>query len=133
MNPTEPDKTKAPSLLSRSVGLLRVEIAESQIASTAKLRKEFEKRNEDNSVACDVLHNHQHLWFSVGGPQVESLFRPSAANLEKAKQCSDTLEKMAEGDDGLVDCRPPKHAPPSLHVTWHRIIIKKHLFILRVG
>ena len=133
MNPTEPDKSKAPSLLSRSVGLLRVELSESQIASTAKLRKEFEKRNEDNSVACDVLHNHQHLWASVGGPQVESLFRPSVAGLEKAKQCSDTLEKMAEGDDGLVDCRPPKYAQPSLHVTLYRIIIKKHLFILRVG
>ena len=117
MNPTEADKSKAPSLLSRSVGLLRVELSESQIASTAKLRKEFEKRNEDNSVACDVLHNHQHLWQSVGGPQVESLFRPSVAGLEKAKQCSDTLEKMAEGDDGLVDCRPPKHAPTSLCVT----------------
>ena len=104
MNPTEPDKTKALSLLSRSVGLLRVEISESQIASTAKLRKEFEKRNEDNSVACDVLHNHTHLWASVGGPQVESLFRPSAANLEKAKQCSETLEQMAEGDEGLSDC-----------------------------
>ena len=104
MNPTEPDKTKAPSLLSRSIGLLRVEISESQIASTAKLRKEFEKRNEDNSVACDVLHNHQHLWASVGGPQVDSLFCPSVANLEKAKQCSETLEQMAEGDEGLSDC-----------------------------
>ena len=133
MNPTEADKSKAPSLLSRSVGLLRVELSESQIASTAKLRKEFEKRNEDNSTACDVLHNHQHLWASVGGPQVESLFRPSVAGLEKAKQCSDTLEKMAEGDDGLVDCRPPKHAPTSLCVTLYLIIIKKHLFILRVG
>ena len=133
MNPTEPDRTKAPSLLSRSVGLLRVEISESQIASTAKLRKEFEKRNEDNSTACDVLHNHQHLWASVGGPQVDSLFRPSVAGLEKAKQCSDTLEKMAEGDDGLVDCQPPKHAPTSLCVTLYLIIIKKHLFILRVG
>ena len=83
---------------------MRVEISESQIASTARLRKEFEKRNEDNSVACDVLHNHQHLWASVGGPQVGSLFRPSVANLEKAKQCSETLEQMAEGDEGLSDC-----------------------------
>ena len=126
MNPIEPDKTKAPSLLSRSVGLLRVEISESQIASTARLRKEFEKRNEDNSVACDVLHNHQHLWASVGGPQVESLFRPSAANLEKAKQCSDTLEKMAVGDDGLLDCRPVKYAPPTLRVTLYRKNIKNN-------
>ena len=117
MNPTEPDKTKTPDMLSRSVGLLRVEISESQIASTAKLRKEFEKRNEDNSVACDVLHNHQHLWASVGGPQVASLFRPSAADLEQAKQCSETLEQIAEGDE---DCRLGKYAPPSFRVTLYR-------------
>ena len=127
MNPTEPDKSKAPSLLSRSVGLLRVELSESQIASTVKLRKEFEKRNEDNSTACDVLHNHQHLWASVGGPQVESLFRPSAANLEKAKQCSETLEQMAEGDEGLSDCRLVKYASPALRVTLCRKRNKKHL------
>ena len=112
---------------------MRVEISESQIASTAKLRKEFEKRNEDNSVACDVLHNHQHVWASVGGPQVESLFRPSVANLEKAKQCSETLEQMAEGDEGLSDCRLVKYAPPSFRVTLCRIISQKHVFFLRVG
>ena len=132
MNPTEPDKTKAPSLLSRSVGLLRVEISESQIASTSKLRKEFEKRSEDNSVACDVLHNHQHVWASVGGPQVESLFRPSVANLEKAKQCSETLEQMAEGDEGFSDCRLVKYASPVLRVTLYRKN-KKHYFDLCVG
>ena len=120
MNPTEPDKTKAPSLQSRSVGLLRVGISESQIASTAKMRKEFEKRNEDNSVACDVLHNQQHFWASVGGPQVASLFRPSAANLEKAKQCSETLEQMAVGDEALSDCRLVKYASPALRVTLYR-------------
>ena len=117
MNPTEADKSKAPSLLSRSVGLLRVELSESQIASSAKLRKEFERRSEDNSVACDVLNNHQHLWASVDEPHVESLFRPSGEDIEQAKQCCDTLQKMAEEDFGLSDCRLVRHAPPSLLVT----------------
>ena len=98
-NATEADKTKAPTLISRSIGLLRVELIENQVASTAKLRKEFEKRSDDNSAACDVLHNHQHLWASVGGPQVESLFRPGAFDLERAKECCSTLQKMSEGDD----------------------------------
>ena len=99
VNATEADKTKEPSLISRSVAVLKLELAESQIASTAKLRKEFQKRSDDNSMACDVLHNHQHLWASVGGPLVESLFRPSAGDIEQAKQCCDTLQKMTEGDD----------------------------------
>ena len=99
VNATEADKTKEPSLISRSVAVLKLELAESQIASTAKLRKEFQKRSDDNSMACDVLHNHQHLWASVGGPLVESLFRPSAGDIEQAQQCCDTLQKMIEGDD----------------------------------
>ena len=120
MNPTEADKTKVPSPLSRSVGLLRVELSESQIASTAKLRKEFEKRSEGNSVACDVLHNHQHMWASVGGPQVDSLFRPSVGDIHRANECCDTLQKMAEGDDGLSESRSVNYAPPPLRVTLYR-------------
>ena len=72
---------------------------ESQVASTAKLCREFEKRSDDNSEVCDVLYNHQHLWASVGGPPVESLFRPSVGDIEQVRKCCDTLQKMAEGDD----------------------------------
>ena len=99
VNAKEADKTKAPTLISRSVGLLRIELAESQVATIEKLRKEFEKRSEDNSTACNVLHNHQHLWASVGEPQVESLFRPSIADIERARECCDELRQMTERDD----------------------------------
>ena len=96
MNAEEADKTNAPTLISMPVGLLMCELPESQVASTTKLCREFEKRSDDNSDACDVLHNHQHLWASVGGPQVESLFRPSVEDIGQAKKCCDTLQKMAE-------------------------------------
>ena len=106
MNPKEEDQTKAPSLLSRSVGLLRLELSNSQIASTEKLRKEFITRSEENSKACNILHNHQHVWASVDGPPVEALFRPSLRDIEQAKQCGETLQKMSEADDAdeLADC-----------------------------
>ena len=106
VNATEKDRTKAPSLLSRSVGLLRLELSEGQVASTAKLRNEFQKRSNDNSAACDILYNHQDVWASVGGPPPESLFRPSTEDLELARECCETLGKMSEGDDpdGLKDC-----------------------------
>ena len=105
MNAKEADKTNAPTLIWMSVGLLRVELQENQVASTAKLCREFEKRSDDNSDACDVLYNHQHLWASVGGPQVESLFRPGVEDIEQAKKCCDTLQKMAEGNklDTITD------------------------------
>ena len=106
VNPKEEDRTKAPSLLSRSVGLLKLEVSDSQIASTSKLRNEFQKRSNDNSTACDVLYNHQDVWASVGGPPAESLFRPSEVDIKLAKECCTTLQKLSEGDDpdGLSDC-----------------------------
>ena len=99
VNANEEDRTQAPSLLSRSLGLIRLELSNSQIASAAKLRHEFQKRSNDNSTACDILHNHLHVWASVGGPAAESLFRPSAMDVERAKECCDALHQMAEGDD----------------------------------
>ena len=47
----------------------------------------------------NILHNNQHLWLSVDGPPPDELFRPSAANIEKSKQCSDTLQRMCAVDD----------------------------------
>ena len=105
-------------MIQRSIGLLKVELTENKVASTAKLRREFEKRSDDNSAACNVLNNHQHLWASVGGPQVDSLFRPSIGDIEQAKECCGTLQKMAEGDDpdAIADRGHVNYAPPKLVV-----------------
>ena len=99
VNPQEPDKKKPPSLLNRSLALVRIELSQNKVASTSKLRREFEKRTENNSTAVNILHNNQHLWLSVDGPPPDELFRPSAANIEKSKQCSDTLQRMCAVDD----------------------------------
>ena len=99
VNPQEPDRKKPPSLLARSLALVRIELSQNKVASTSKLRREFEKRSENNSTAVNILHNNQHLWLSVGGPQPDDLFRPSAANLNKARQACETLQKMKDQDD----------------------------------
>ena len=99
MNPQELDRKKPPSLLARSLALVRIELSQNKVASTSKLRREFEKRSENNSTAVNILHNNQHLWLSVGGPQPDDLFRPSAANLNKARQACETLQKMKDQDD----------------------------------
>ena len=99
MNSTETDKTKPPSLLARLLALVNLELAATRVASTSKLRQTFEKRSEDNATACGILHNNQHLWASVGGPSPDALFRPSAASMEKARDCCQTLLRMKEIDD----------------------------------
>ena len=75
------------------------------MASSSRLRQTYEKRAEDNSRAVDVLHSNQHLWKHVCGPEPESLFAPSAENLEKCREACERLERMREAtadrNDGL--------------------------------
>ena len=99
VNSTETDKTTPPSLLARSLALVNLELSASRVASTSKLRQAFEKRSEDNATASGILHNNQHLWETVGGPSPDSLFRPSAAGMEKARQSCETLQRMKQIDD----------------------------------
>ena len=75
------------------------------MATTAKLRHEFEQRANENADAVSVLHNHQHLWRSVGGPEPDALFRPSTDDIENASRCCETLCSMAKADDrdGLAE------------------------------
>ena len=105
VNPKETDKSKPPSLLNRSLALVKLELNANRVATTAKLRHEFEQRADENADAVSVLHNHQHLWRSVGGPEPDVLFRPSNDDIENASRCCDTLRSMAKADDrdGLAE------------------------------
>ena len=79
-----------------------------------QLRKEFEKRSEDNAAACHILHNNENLWKHVGGPDVETLFRPSEEALAKVRECCEDVQSIKARDDrdGMTDscctqyCRP---------------------------
>ena len=98
------DKSKPPSLLSRSLGCLRLELNQTRCATSAKLRQCYEKRAEDNAKVVDVLHNNLHLWRHVGGPDPEQLFRPTATNLEKCREAAERLGELKakeENRDGL--------------------------------
>ena len=44
------------------------------MATTAKLRHEFDKRTDHNFLATEVLNNNQSLWFEAGGPASKDLF-----------------------------------------------------------
>ena len=113
VNAADEDQTRAPILLSRSMGLLRLGLSGSQVASETRLHNELIKRSRDNSMACGILDNHHHAWAFVGGRPAEALYHPSAIDIEHAKQCCQTLQKMSEGDDPdeLSDCERLNYAP----------------------
>ena len=77
----------------------------------------------------DVIHTNAHLWKSVGGPDAEALFRPSAANLELRKEVSERLEelKAKEDRDGVQEfCDELKKAVDSSRSNgttseWHAL------------
>ena len=94
-NAAEEDRSKRPTLLCRPLICLRVELAQSRIATGAKLKAEWERRSAVNSAAVDVLHANAKLWATVHGPNPEDLFRPSAQALAEARRAADDLEAIS--------------------------------------
>ena len=87
------------------MALVNLELNASRVATSAKLRNEFEKRADDNSEAVRILHDNCQMWTSVGGPSPDVLFRPDQQKIETANRCCETLRKMAETEtrDGLAE------------------------------
>ena len=93
-NAAEEDRSKPVKLLYRPPACLRIELAQSRIATGAKLKAEWERRSENNSVAVDVLHGNEQIRRSVQGPATEELFRPTPAALSDARRAADDLEHI---------------------------------------
>ena len=93
------DASQEPSLLSRSLACLRLELNLTRCATSAKLRQCVESRSDDNAKAVDVLLNNLHLWRHVGGPDPELLFRPCAADLEMCREVTARLGELKERED----------------------------------
>ena len=103
VNAAEMDKSKAPSLLSRSLACLRLELQASRCATSSKLRKEWSNRSETNSRAADILHGNQHLWKHVGGPNPDTLFSPTEFEIRQAKRAADMLQRMLDEQPNYKD------------------------------
>ena len=54
----------------------------------------YENRADQNAKVVDVLHEHQHVWRDAGGPSIQRLFRPSAADLERCQMACTALEEL---------------------------------------
>ena len=94
-NAAEKDRCKTAKLLCRPLACLRIELAQSRIATGAKLKAEWERRSADNAVAVDVLHDNAQIWKVAQGPAPDDLFRPTPSALAEAWRAADDLEHIA--------------------------------------
>ena len=103
-NAGEEDGGEEPKFLCRSLTVLRLELSHARIASSAKLRRAWEGRQEDNARAVEALLNNAGLWRHVRGPDPELLMNPTEELLVAAHAAASSAEALAEvrrGADGL--------------------------------
>jgi hypothetical protein len=100
-NAASMDRQQKTKLVCRSLVGLSLEMNQGRIATTSKLRREWERRLEDNGRAVDVLESNQHLWKHVGGPRPHSLYEPSKTMVEAAQTAAKALSRMIEAHVGL--------------------------------
>ncbi len=79
-----------------------------RMATTAKLRHEFDKRTDNNFQATEVLRNNEKLWKEMGGPNPDELFDPSYQSLGEAQLAANKLQiildKGGKDRDQLAQC-----------------------------
>ena len=72
-----------------------MQLKQDRCATSAKLRKEWERRIDNNENAVHVLGSNTNLWNHVGGPDPESLLCPSEIDLDRARAAAAALRRMA--------------------------------------
>jgi len=104
-NMDETDQTQDARMICRSLACLRMELCSSRIASSQKLRQEWDKRLENNSLAVDRLQENRELWLRAGGPDPEQLASPTEFHMEEVSKTLSTLAAMLErhGPTGGLD------------------------------
>ena len=101
----ESDQTQNARMICRSLACLRMELYNARIASSQKLRQEWDKRLENNSLAVDRLQENRELWLCAGGPDPEQLATPTEIDMEEVSKTLGTLAAMLEmhGPTGGLD------------------------------
>ncbi len=101
----ESDQTRDARMICRSLACLRMELCNTRIASSQKLRQEWDKRLETNALAVDRLQENRELWLRAGGPEPEQLASPTEIDMEEVSKTLCTLAAMLErhGPTGGLD------------------------------
>ena len=83
------DQAQEPTFVCRSVATLRVQLREMRIATTAKIRTEYETRSQRNAEALAVLDANWKMWRHVGGVDLDFLQEPNEEALARAHEAKE--------------------------------------------
>ena len=92
--------TVEPKFLSRSLATLRVLLKNARLATSQKIKAEYEGRKQRNAEACAVLEANFHMWRHVGGPRWDYLKDPSDEALHRAQDAKAHLIAIRDQQDG---------------------------------
>ncbi len=97
-NGSSEDQTQKPKLLCKTLAGLRLQLRNTQVADTTKLRAEYHQRLDNNCAAADVLMSHLDVWSHVAGNELhpEHLRRPTHGALSLAAAAAAKLEAYRE-------------------------------------
>jgi hypothetical protein len=96
VNSASPDKNVDVKLKCCSLLALKMELATSRIPNIDKLRREWERRLEDNSTAVASLSKNVYWWGHVDGTDPVLLYEPTPVLLAEAQECAAALTRMVE-------------------------------------
>ena len=101
----EEDRSKEVKLVCRSAACTRLELHAARLATSTKLRAEWDRRLEKNSAAADVLNSNRRLWLQAGGNEPETLVSPTEASIDHCHKTVEILHKMLQkyGPQGGLD------------------------------
>ena len=113
----EADKTKDVKLICQSMAVTRMLLHRARLATSSKLRAEWDRRLDNNSIASDVLSSNRELWASAGGPNPESLLTPTESALDLCAKTVVTLQAMLakHGPQGGLDSFVQDPFPSAQH------------------
>jgi len=99
------DQTVDAKLICRSLACIRMELCTARLATSQKLRQEWDKRLENNSRAVERIQENRDLWLQAGGCDPELLNTPTEIHLEAVARTVKTLNAMLEkyGPRGGLD------------------------------
>ncbi len=82
-----------------------MELCTARLATSHKLRQEWDKRLENNSLAVDRIQANRDIWLQAGGCDPEVLNTPTEIHLEAVARTVNTLNAMLEkyGPRGGLD------------------------------
>ena len=92
-------------MICRSLAITRMELHQSRLATSAKLRAAWDRRLERNAVAVDILSSNRQLWLHAGGLDPETLANPTEMALDGCSKTVGALHAMLEkhGPSGGLD------------------------------